>query len=172
MTIKCYVARGMTGVDQADLVADAKRVRNYLEGAGFEVLDPVKAENIKSTNKKLRSSKKKMDSWWARDKRMIREAHIIFVISPHLTSQGVTHEIGYARYFLWKKVIQIFPPRHLPPEGSVAYYEDDYITDNLIDAVMEAYRTHGTFWRRLKWRLSIYLRCYLRALWYRLLEWK
>lgn len=162
--VSVYVARGMTGRDKAELVAEATRDREFLERCEINVLCPVTAEGVKSEHRTLRSSKKQMDQYWFRDKAMIREANVVVDATPLLKSEGVSHEIGYGRYFLWKKVVRVFPPGQLPLKSSVAFYEDDYLTDSWTDAVMEIYRTHGTYWKRLKWRLSIINRCLLRAI--------
>ncbi len=167
----CYPARAMTGRIKADVVAEAIRDKAFLEKCGFEVLCPVVSEGVKATKTVLKSSKKQMDIYWQRDKEMIRKAHVIFNMSPDQPSLGVIREHGYARYHLWKKVISVFPEGKLPAEGAIAFYEDDMVTDSLTLAVGEALRTHGTYWLRLKWRLSIYKRSWLVAKLYRLQEW-
>lgn len=169
--LKIYVARGMTGRIKSDVVAEAKADKEFLEKAGFEVLDPVSAEGVEDKVEVLQATKAMMDTFWTRDKEMIRDAHAVFIMSPHVGSLGCIREYGYARYFLWKKVITIFPVDKLPKSGAVCYYEDDYVTDNLLDAIGELLRTHDTYWKRLKWRLAIYNRSLLKALGYKFAEW-
>ncbi len=168
---KCYVARAMSGRIKEEVVADARRDKELLEKAGFEVLCPVTAENVAPTKEILRSSKKAMDIYWARDKEMIREAHVVFNMSPNSPSLGVIREHGYARYHLWKKVISVFPEGKLPIKAAVCNYEDDFVTDSLIIGIGDALRTHGTYWNRVKWRFGIYKRSWLKAKFYRFLEW-
>lgn len=170
--VKVYLCRAMTGMIAADVVKQAKQDKSILESYGFTVLCPVIAEKVEAFPTKIGASKKLMDTYWFRDKEMIREANVVFDMSPHVPSLGVIREHGYARYHLWKKTISVFPPGKIPKEGAVCHYEDDYVTDSLMDAAYEAYRTHGTLWRRLKWRLGVYNRSWLRAIWYRLCEWK
>lgn len=153
--IKIYVARAMTNRVKEDVVNEAKADKEFFEKAGFEVLCPVAEEKIEPTKQILRSSKQALDKYWSRDKQMIREAHILFNMSPDQPSLGVIREHGYARYCLWKKVISVFPPGKLPPKAAICHYEDDYVTDDIMDAVGEAYRTHGTAFKRLKWRLQM-----------------
>lgn len=172
MAIKCYVARAMTGRVKEDVVREAVADKEFLEKAGFIVLDPVTSEGVQPTKQVLRSSKRAMDEYWPRDKQMIREAHVIFNMSPHTPSLGVIREHGYARYNLWKKVISVFPAGKLPISSSVAFYEDDYVTDSLMDAIGEAYRTHGTLWKRLVWRAKLINRCLLKWIRYQIGEWK
>jgi hypothetical protein len=172
MTIKVYCARAMTNRIEAEVVAEARRDKAFLELAGLTVLDPVAEEKVKPTGNKLVSNKAKMDKYWPRDKQMIREANVLLDMSPNVPSMGVIREHGYARYHLWKKVVSVFPKGQVPPEWSVCQYEDDYVTDDLRDAVMEIYRTHGTLWKRLKWRAGIYWRSWPKAKWHRMGEWK
>ena len=168
---KCYVARAMTGRVKEEVVLEAQADKELLEKAGFEVLCPVIAENVPATKEVIRSSKKAMDQYWPRDKEMIREAHVVFNMSPNSPSLGVIREHGYARYHLWKKVISVFPEGKLPMKAAVCNYEDDFVTDSLIIGIGDALRTHGTYWSRLKWRIGIYKRSWLRAKYYRLMEW-
>lgn len=170
--LKVYVARAMSGRIKEDVVKEAIADKMLLEAAGFTVLDPVTAEGVEAKKETLLASKQMMDSFWPRDKAMIREANIVFIMSPNVGSLGCIREYGYARYHLWKKVITVFPMNQLPKEGAVCYYEDDYVTDSLLNAIGEAYRTHGTLWNRLKWRLNLYRRCWLKSIWNRLKEWK
>lgn len=168
--MKVYVARAMTGRIKEEVVREAEFDKKYLELAGFTVLDPVTSEGVTSSKEILLSGKDLMDEYWPRDKQMIRDAHLILNMSPHTPSIGVIREHGYARYHLWKKVISVFPTGQIPPAGAICHYEDDYVTDSLTDAIGEAMRTHSTPWRRLVWRLGIYKRCLIKALWHHALE--
>lgn len=157
--VTVYNARGMTGRVKADVVADAKRDKAVLEAAGITVLCPVEKENVKPTEEKLLSSKKAMLQHWPEDKRMIREANLVFDFSPHMNSEGCKHEIGYARYFLYKPIVRIFPKGQLPVASSVAYFEDDFICDSIEAAIEYAKQVHGTRQKRIKWRFELYTRC-------------
>lgn len=170
--IKVYLARGMSGRIKEEVVKEALADKVLLEAAGFTVLCPVTEEKVKPTKETLLASYEQMIQFWHRDKEMIREANLVFDMTPHLKSEGVAHELGYARYHLWKKVIRVYPINQLPNPASIAYFEDDYVTDSILDAIGEAYRTHGTLWKRLKWRLNLYKRCWLKAIVNRLKEWK
>lgn len=170
--IKVYVARAMTGRVKEDVVKEAKADKAYLENLGFIVLDPVTSEGVTETQDILQSPKEKMDVYWPRDKQMIREAHVVFNMSPHMPSLGVMREHGYARYHLWKKTVTIFQHSKMPEEGAICYYEDDLVTATLEEAALDSLRTHGTFWRRFKWRLALCIRCLPKAIWHHLGEWK
>ena len=168
--IKCYTARGMTGRVKEEVVKEATADKEFLEKAGFQVLCPVISEGVKPTQQILISSKKAMDEYWPRDKQLIREAHVILDMSPHMNSEGVKHELGYARYSLWKPVIRVFPSGKLPLKSSVAHFEDDFICDSLLEAVEYAHRIHGTRKKRLKWRLKMLNRCLPKWLWFQIKE--
>ena len=165
-----YVARAMSGMDQAEVVLQAKADKEFFEKRGIQVLCPVLKEKVKSAHKPLKSDKKHMDVYWPADKEMIREANVLVNMSPDKPSLGVIREFGYARYHLWKKVISVFPEGQIPWEGAVCHYEDDDVVDNRVMAVESILRTHGTYWKRLKWRLGVYNKSWLKAKYYRLLE--
>jgi hypothetical protein len=172
IVVSIYLARGMTGRNKAEVVLEAKADKEFFEKCGLKVLDPVSSEGVKSENMPIQSTKTQMDQYWRRDKQMIREAHVVLDMTPHLKSEGVWHELGYARYHLWKKIIRVYSSNELPPETSAAFYEDDAIVETRIMAVESILRTHGTLWKRLKWRAALYQRCWLRAFWHRIGEWK
>lgn len=170
--LRIYACRGMTGRIKEDVVKEAMVDKEYLEKAGFIVLDPVTSEGVQPTKERLVSSKKAMDDYWPRDKKMIRDAHLIFDMTPHLNSEGCKHEIGYGRYSLWKPIVRIFPKGQLPFKSSIAFYEDDCVVDSLEEAIEYSLRVHGTFWKRLKWRLNLLNRCLPRWVFFQLKEFK
>ena len=170
MSVKIYLCRGMTGRDKADVFVEAKEQRTFLTKAGFTILCPVAEEGVKFERGELRSTKKEMDKHWKRDKEMIREAHMVWDMTPHRKSEGCSHELGYARYCLWKPVVRVYPSEQLPDDGSVAYYEDDAITDSILEAIEYTLRVHGTFWRRLKWRAKMLSKSLFKWIWYQIRE--
>lgn len=170
--LKIYLARSMTHRIKEEVVAEAKADKEFFEKAGLIVFDPVAEEQVKPTKEKLVASKKAMDQYWPRDKQMIREAHAVLDMTPHMKSFGTEKELGYARYHLWKKVVRVFPKGELPVSSCVAYLEDDDVVDTKEMALESLLRTHGTLWKRLKWRALLYKRCYLKAVYNRLKEWK
>ncbi len=170
--IKIYNARGMSGRIKEDVVEEAKADREFLQKAGFEVLCPVIEEGTDSTKEILLASKAKMDKYWARDKEMIRESHVVFDNSPMLNSEGVKHELGYARYNLWKPIVRIYPPGKLPAASSIAYFEDDYVCDSIVEAIEYVLRVHGTLFKRILWRIKLFNRCFLKWIFDQLGEWK
>lgn len=170
--VKAYLARAMSGRVMLDVVIEAGWCRDACELAGIMALDPVQVEGVKPRNRKLQSTKKQMDVYWKRDKEMIREAHVFIDCTPHLKSQGVEREAGYARYSLWKPIIRIFPKGQIPPRASVAHYEDDVIVDSFTEALQIINKRWGTYWKRLVWRGKLLFRCLPRWLRYQLGEFK
>lgn len=170
--MKIYLARSMSGRVKEEVVNDALIDKNFLEQAGFTVLCPVIAEGVRSTKEILAASKQEMNTYWYRDKEMIREANIVFDMSPDRKSEGVAHELGYARYSLWKPVVRVYPIGKLPPAASVAFFEDDYICDTLVEAIEYSLRVHGTLFKRIMWRLKLINRCLPKWIINQVLEWK
>lgn len=163
--IICYNARAMTGEPKSEVVEQARKDKEFLEKCGFVVLCPVFKEGIRKGKGTILSSKEQMQTFWPADVDMIRKAHVLFNLSPHKASLGVIREHGKARYYHWKKVISVFPEGKLPPDGAVPYFEDDFVTDSLTLAVGEALRTHGTYLKRLQWRLKLLNQHMLHAMW-------
>ena len=159
MNLKVYAARGMSGRVKKTVVREALRDKVFLESFGITVLDPVSEEGVEASDETLMTDTAHMDYFWRRDKQMIREAHVVFDLTPHRKSEGVAHEIGYARYSLWKPVVRVFPMGKMPAPSSVAFYEDDYITDDLFDAAAYAIVNFGTRKDRIIWRLNLLARC-------------
>ena len=170
--IKIYTARAMSGRSMEEVVREAYFDKWLFEKNGIKVLDPVSVEGVKPKKKKLKASKNLMKKYWPRDKAMIREAHVFVDCTPHLKSQGVERESGYARYCLWKPIVRLFPFNQLPAEGSVAYFEDDIITDDLIKAVQLIKDKWGTPKKRIIWRLNLLRRCLWKFILYQLKEFK
>lgn len=170
--IKIYLARSMTHRIKEEVVAEANADKAFFEKAGLVVFDPVAEEGVKPTKEKLIASRKAVEKYWVRDKFLIRQSHIILDMTPNMKSFGTEKELGYARYHLWKKVIRVFPKDQLPVASCIAYLEDDEVVDSKEMALESILRTHGTLWKRICWRLDIYKRCWFKAAWYRILEWK
>ena len=169
--MRVYVARAMSGRVMEDVVNEATNDRGIFRFYGIDPLDPVAEEGVKKKKKKLQSTYKAMVKFWKRDKEMIREAHVLFDTTPGMKSEGVAHEIGYARYFLWKPVVRVYKDGILPPKSSIACFEDDLIVGSLDEACRRSLEKWGTPSKRFKWRLSLYFRSLPKALLYKLREW-
>lgn len=172
MAITLYLARAMSHRVKEDVVKEAKSDKEFFEKSGFKVNCPVEKERIPSTKQVLLASKKALQTFWPQDKKLIRESHVLIDMSPTYNSEGVKHELAYARFCLWKPVVRVFPSGQLPIGSSVAYLEDDMVCDSLLEAVEYIYRVHGTLYKRLKWRMLMLLRCLPKWIMYQIQEFK
>lgn len=167
--MKAYIAHAMTGRSGEEMHAESEMARAVLSVFGIETLDPVYAEGVDRGERQLTNSLEDLKVYWARDKQLIREAHVLIDLTPGMKSEGVSHEIGYARYFLWKPVIRV---GNAFPLASVAHFEDDAIVSDLWDAGLTIDRLWGTLRKRIVWRMRMYKRCLFRAWRYKMGEWK
>lgn len=169
---KIYTAQKMTGRDQAEMVNMAKKAKKVFEGAGIKVLDPVLEEHVKPTNEVLVDKPLSLlKDYWKRDKQMIREAHVVVDLTPESKSEGVAHEIGYARYNLWKPVVRVYSGDS-KPASMIAIFEDDLIVHSLEEAAVQIQKYWGSWLKRALWRLGLMNRCLPRWIYYQIGEWK
>ena len=172
--VKIYCARKMTGLSAKDVVEDAKKVREQIKfwfGKRVKILDPVEEEGVKSSSKPISSTPDLLQRYWQRDKEMIREAHVLLDLAGPAKSEGVLMEIGYARFFLFKPVVRIWPNLG----SSVGRLEADAVVDNLNQAIFLIDRKWGTPYKRFKWRFALIKRClinYLRIRFLVLIDWR
>jgi hypothetical protein len=97
--------------------------------------------------------------FWHDDKDLIRRAHVVLDLSGPAKSEGVAHEIGFARYFLWKPVVRVWPGLG----ASIARLDDDVVVSSADEAAEVIRAKWGTPWKRLKWRFALYNRCRISA---------
>jgi hypothetical protein len=170
--IKIYTAAKMTGRDQKEMVETSKKNKKIFEAAKIIVLDPILEEHVKSEHHDL--IEKPLDilkGYWERDKKMIREAHVIVDTTPEDKSEGVSHEVGYARYALWKPVVRMYRVDS-KPTSLIAVFEDDLIVHSPQEAAIQIQKYWGSFAKRAMWRLSMLNRCLVKWIYYQLREWK
>jgi hypothetical protein len=172
MSCKIYAAAKMTGRDQKEMVETSKRNKKIFEAAGIEVLDPILEEHVKAEHHAL--VEKPLDilkGYWDRDKHMIREAHVVVDTTPEAKSEGVAHEIGYARYCLWKPIVRMYQ-QGSKPTSMIAVFEDDLIVHSPEEAAVQINKYWGSWMKRAMWRISLLNRCLLKFVIYQLREWK
>lgn len=155
--IKIYVAHAMTGRSKRAVLkesCEAASVAGTLRRLGYDVrlLDPAIVEGVKDEKGVIAAAVSDMPKFWARDKELIREAHVLIDLTGPRKSEGVAHEIGYARFALWKPVIRVYPGLS---ENSVARFEDDVIVETVTEAIYAALSNWGTQWQRVQWRLRM-----------------
>lgn len=171
MSIKTYHAQKMTSRDQVEMVALAKKAKKIFEGAGITVFDPVLEEHIKATHEPLIDKPLNLlKDYWKRDKEMIRKADVLVDLTPELKSEGVAHEIGYARYFLYMPIVRVFL-NGSTPASMIAIFEDDLIVHSLEEAAVQINKYFGSWSKRFLWRIGIMNKSYLKSVWYRLQKW-
>ncbi len=172
MSIRIYTAAKMTGRDKSEMVDMAKKNKKVFEAAGITVLDPIIEEHVKASHQVLVDTPLKvLQGYWQRDKAMIREAHVVVDTTPDQKSEGSAHEIGYARYGLWKPVVRMYLGES-KPLSPIVYFEDDLIVHSVEEAAIQINKYWGTFFKRFMWRMSLLNRCFLRWVLYQLEEFK
>jgi len=171
MGVIIYTAAKMTGRDQKEMVELAKENKKKFESLGVTVLDPILEENVKPLHKLLVDTPMSLlKGYWKRDKEMIRKAHVVVDTTPEMKSEGSAHEIGYARYFLWMPVIRLYT-KDTGPTSAIVFFEDDLVVRSVEEAAIQINKYWGTWCKRFLWRLGIYNKSYIKAIWYRLLKW-
>lgn len=169
--IRIYTCAKMTGRDKKEMVETSLKNKKVFEAYGIEVLDPILEEHVKPTKGILIDTPiSLLRDYWKRDKQMIRHAHAIVDTTPEQKSEGSAHEIGYARYSLWKPVIRMYG--ETKPLSMIVYFEDDLIVHSPEEAAIQIKKYWGTWARRAMWRISMLNRCLLKWIIYQLGEWK
>lgn len=170
--MKAYIGHGMTGRSGEELINESLYVLEVCKKYGIEPLDPVMVEGVKKVDPRVQASNEMLPLHWKRDKEMIREAHVFIDITANRKSEGVAHEIGYARYSLWKPVIRVSLDYARNQNISVANLEDDLIVASIEQAAYFAQLRWGTFGKRFRWRIKMFARCLPRWICYQLQEFK
>ncbi len=156
-----YVSHAMTGRLASDCIKEAAHTLRIASSYKVKLYDPIIEEGVKNENFIVLNPMKTLKGYWNRDKELLRRAHVLIDYSGPAKSEGVAHEIGYARYFLWKPVIRVY--ENLGP--SVARLEDDVIAHSLEQAFKIAVDRWGTWPKRFMWRLRIVPKGIVKHLW-------
>lgn len=155
--LKIYVSCPMTGKTGAELVHQSLELHRIAAAVSrrydckIELLDPVKAEEVKVTTSKLFNPQDILNIYWKRDKEMIREAHVLIDLSAAHKSEGCLHEFGYSRYYLWKPSFRVYDGLG----ASIARIESDYVAPDFESALVEAVKLFGNPLKRWIWRVRI-----------------
>ena len=172
MTTRIYTAAKMTGRDKKEMVETSLKNKKIFEAYGIKVLDPILEEHIKPVKGALADTPVSLlKDYWKRDKEMIRSAHVLVDTTPGEKSEGSSHEIGYARYGLWKPVVRMYIGEN-KPLSMIVYFEDDLIVHSVEEAAVQIQKYWGTWLKRALWRVGLLNRCLLKWIWYQLGEWK
>ncbi len=160
MTVKAYCGCKMTGLDCAPLIDTAQHLVNILVEYDIIPYHPVLKESIPYVDEPLKErTPEEMNEIWLADKEAVKDAHIVLDTAPHLFSAGLKQEIGKARYRDWKPVVAIFPEGFdMTKVSFITRAEYDFVTDSIEQAAGYIWWKWGTRYKRMKWRLPIYLR--------------
>lgn len=170
MSVKAYLAHKMTGRKGIELVAESFLAEAACKRFNVTALDPVVFEGVKPTEAVITGGDPKaLKSLWARDKSMIRDAHVLVDLTGEMKSEGVLHEIGYARYYLWKPVVRVIRGYKGP---TISDFEDDGIVGTVYEAMALVQEKWGTWPRRFLWRLRFMPRALVKWCWYQILGWR
>lgn len=168
---KVYLAHKMTGRTGLELCQESWEACRTFAKHDCIPLDPVLIEEVKPTNSVVNGGAPgALKKLWKRDKEIIREAHVVVDLTGDMKSEGVLHEIGYARYFLWRPVIRVVRTPFLG--ASIAELEDDGIVPDFDEAAALVQKRWGTWTKRTLWRLNIVRKGFFKWAWYQLLSWR
>lgn len=163
--VKVYLAKRMSGLSGRQLRADSLRAFKTCPEP-IRLFDPVLIEGVKNTDELVAAPADILGQHWLRDKKAIRQCHVVIDTTGPEKSEGVAAELGYARFFLHKPVVRVYPG--LGP--SVARLEGDLVVDTLEEAYKLVLEKWGTRWKRFMWRLNLFNRCFAWFCWIRLNE--
>lgn len=152
MTVNVYAAQAMSGRPWLELLVEASYAARSLESAGITVYSPVLDEWARNgfQAKGICTSGDELEDHWRRDKVAMVKSHILVDLTPTRQSHGVSHEIGFFRYTLWRPCVRI-----MSPAKTIAYLEDDLIVATIEEAAKEITIRWGTRRKRAVWRMGM-----------------
>lgn len=163
-----YLATPMTGMYCDDIWKKAITDKQQYEREGITVVTPVEGEGIPFEHTKLsdRSNEEMFRVWKKKDKRAIKDTHVLVYECPTRWSQGVAHELILSRGVLWK------PTVFIGKAGFITREEDDVVAESHQEAAIAIAQRWGNRRKRILWRLSILNRCLLGWIWDQVREFK
>lgn len=158
-----YLAIKMTGREARVLDADVWQGMKAFSRYGIRVLTPwaheywhYKPEDI------IKAPEQDRLRFWAKDKELIREAHVVVDTTGHLFSRGANLETGMMRYGLMRPTVWVDNVQ------SVRTDEGDLVVTSLEEAAKQVQERWGTWWKRVTWRAKTIWNP--RSVWIRLRE--
>lgn len=147
--IKIYTAVKMSYRFKDEVRLESDMLVRVLSNHGFEVLNPVIEESIPSVHETIDNVPSALlESYWRRDKEMIRDADILLDYKTQNQSDGANKEIAYARYTLWKPVVRVWGGNG----ALISRIEDDVVVESLNEAIGEIKDRWGTYEQLREWR--------------------
>jgi len=168
LNVKIYLATPMTGMHCDDIWKKAITDKQVYEAEGITVVTPVDGEGIPFEHVKLadRSNAEANRVWKKKDKRAIKDTHVLVYECPTRWSQGVAHELILSRGVLWK------PTVFIGQAGFITREEDDVVASSHQEAAIAIAQRWGTRGKRVLWRLRVINRCLLGWIWDQIREFK
>lgn len=166
--VSIYLATPMTGMFCDDIWKKAITDKQVYEAEGITVITPVDGEGIPFEHVKLgdRSNEEMHRVWKKKDKKAIKDTHVLVYECPTRWSQGVAHELILSRGVLWK------PTVFVGAAGFITREEDDVVAASHQEAAIAIAQRWGSHRKRVLWRLSILNRCLLGWIWDQIREFK
>lgn len=166
--VSIYLAQPMTGVNCDQLWIKTIKDKQVYEKEGIRVVTPIDGEAIPFAPVKLadRTNEEMHRVWKEKDKKAIKETHVLVYECPTRWSQGVAHELILARGVLWK------PTVFIGNAGFITREEDDVVASSHQEAAVAIAQRWGTRRKRVLWRLKMLNRCLLGWLWNQAREFK
>lgn len=150
-----YVLAKMTGENCRVMRRKAMKATHALEKFGLIVHHPVIDEGVPDEDKVLTPRSQKELLWlWLRDKAMIKQSHAFLDTAADVFSVGAKREFGKARFRDWKPIVTLWEHGEWP---LIAEEEDDQIVATVEEAAALIEKMWGTRWKRILWRIPIYL---------------
>lgn len=164
--IKAYLATSMTGRPYNEVIDEAHYAMDTLLSYSIVARSPAIEEGVPNTSDicPIRTDAEGLRIW-KNDKQVIIESHVLIDLTPHRKSEGVAHEIGFMRYFLWKPIIRVYTVG--TPPAMIAVFEDDAIVFSLEEAGKVIQERWGTHLKRFWWRMKI-LKSFPKFVWLQL----
>lgn len=156
--VRIYLATPMTGLFCDEIWKKAISDSQAYEREGIDVVTPIRGEGIPFEHVKLqdRPEREMFRVWKLKDKRAIKDTHVLVYECPTRWSQGVAHELVLARGVLWKPVVFVGTNA-----GFISREEDDVVAHSHVEAAVAIAQRWGTRRKRIFWRLKMLNRCLL-----------
>lgn len=155
--IKAYSSQRMTGRMCDEMLREAEMLKRVLTNYNIQILNPVLEEHIPDVHELLDNVHPgTLETFWKRDKEMIRESDVVIDYMTMNKSDGSNKEVGYNRWCLWKPTIRVWDGAG----GLISRIEDDIVVPNLMDAVTLINERWGTYEKLKEWRKEMLTRCF------------
>ena len=155
--VSIYTCQRMTGRFCDEMRQEADMLVRVLDNYGFKVLNPVIEESVPYKHELLENvNSTKLETYWRRDKEMIRESDILLDYRTQNASDGSNNEVAYSRWCLWKPTVRVWEGKG----ALISRIEDDLVVPDLLGAMALISDKWGTYEKLGAWRDEMMDRCY------------